>query len=97
MSDLFGFGTHVRAETVQVLFNEQADVEGRLYAEARTEFERGLLRAVLATTRGNVSHTAKLLGLNRATTRTMIKRCGLYARVDKRRGRKPTTTEKGQA
>lgn len=97
MSDLFSFGAQVRTEAHQVLFNEREDVEGRLYAEARDEFERGLLRAVLAVTRGNVSHTAKLLGLNRATTRTMIKRCGLYARVDKRRGRKPTTTEKGQA
>lgn len=50
---------------------------GDLYELVLTQVERPLFEAVMKNTRGNVSHAAQLLGLNRATLRSRLKKYGL--------------------
>lgn len=48
-----------------------------LYELFLAELERPLLEATLRHTRGNQSRTAQILGLNRGTLRTKMKKYGL--------------------
>ena len=50
---------------------------GDLYELVLGQVERPLFETVLENTRGNVSQAAQLLGLNRATLRSRLKKYGL--------------------
>lgn len=50
---------------------------GDLYELVLAEVERPLLEVVLGYTRGNLSKAAQILGLNRGTLRTMLKKYGM--------------------
>lgn len=50
---------------------------GELYELILTQVERPLFEIVMKNTRGNVSHAAQVLGLNRATLRSRLKKYGL--------------------
>lgn len=53
---------------------------GDLYELVLSEVERPLFEIVMENTRGNVSRAAQLLGLNRATLRTRLRKYGLDRR-----------------
>jgi Fis family transcriptional regulator len=61
-----------------------ADLDGHdpgdLYQLVLAQVERPLFEIVLENTRGNVSRAAQLLGLNRATLRSRLKKYGLDRR-----------------
>ncbi|MEE4203770.1 MAG: DNA-binding transcriptional regulator Fis [Halieaceae bacterium] len=53
-----------------------------LYDMVLAQMEEPLLRAVMAHTDGNQSRAAAMLGLNRGTLRTKLRRHGLIASSD---------------
>ena len=66
------------------VFLEQLDGETciGLYDMVLGQVEEPLLRAVMAHTEGNQSRAAAMLGLNRGTLRTKLRRHGLLAPSD---------------
>lgn len=57
------------------------DLEGEhpvnLYAFALSQFEKPLYKVVMRKTNGNISRAAVMLGINRLTLRTKLKKYGL--------------------
>ncbi len=60
-------------------FNEEMfkDKDGGLYKYVLAQIEKPLIEYVLARTAGNQIKAAKILGINRNTLRTKIKRLGI--------------------
>jgi len=65
----------------QAMENYFADLEGHdasnLYELFLAQFEKPLFEVVMQNTRGNITHAAKILGLNRGTLRNRLKKYGL--------------------
>ena len=58
-----------------------ADLDGHeatdIYDLVLTQVEKPLFEVVMKHSRGNISHAAELLGINRATLRNRLKKYGL--------------------
>ncbi|MGH8490483.1 MAG: helix-turn-helix domain-containing protein [Gammaproteobacteria bacterium] len=66
------------ADSLQIYFaNLNGHSPAGLYELVLTEVERPLFEAVLAQTGGNLSKAARILGLNRNTLRTRLKKYSL--------------------
>lgn len=65
----------------QAMENYFTDLEGHdasnLYELFLAQFEKPLFEVVMQNTRGNITHAAKILGLNRGTLRNRLKKYGL--------------------
>lgn len=68
---------HVKTAVERYLSRLGDEDPKELYDLFLAELERPLLEATLRYTRGNQSRTAQILGLNRGTLRTKMKRYGL--------------------
>ncbi|PID64291.1 MAG: hypothetical protein CR963_00980 [Gammaproteobacteria bacterium] len=80
-------GTMMKSSLEQAAF-DAADIllEGQdlttipslgIYQAILDEAKRGMLRRVMRATRGNQSHAAALMGINRTTLRTLLRRFGM--------------------
>ncbi|HSR63637.1 MAG TPA: DNA-binding transcriptional regulator Fis [Gammaproteobacteria bacterium] len=75
-------GSHCLSDSIrQAMENYFADLEGHdasnLYELFLAQFEKPLFEVVMQNTRGNITHAAKILGLNRGTLRNRLKKYGL--------------------
>lgn len=65
-------------QALQKYFDDlDGHVPGNLYALLLSEVERPLLEVVMAQAKGNQTHAAQFLGINRATLRKKLKQYGL--------------------
>ena len=75
--DFFKIGQHVK----DAMDNYFSDLDGcdssDLYDLVLSEIEKPLFEAVMQNTRGNISRASDLLGMNRGTLRTRLKKYGL--------------------
>lgn len=65
---------------IQELLSQQK--EGEIYKAVIQEIEKPLIQWVLERTKGNQLRAAKLLGINRNTLRSKIKKLGLVGSPD---------------
>ena len=67
----------VRQALEQYFADLDGHAPGNLYPLLLSEVERPLLETVMQHTRGNQTHAAQILGLNRGTLRKKLKQYGL--------------------
>jgi Fis family transcriptional regulator len=72
-----GLGQHVK----DAMDNYFSDLDGcdstDLYELVLSEVEKPLFEAVMQNTRGNISRASEVLGMNRGTLRTRLRKYGL--------------------
>ena len=70
---------------IKVMVLEDRGKYGILYKSILAQVEKPLLESILQRTRGNQLETARILGINRNTLRTKIRKLGIGAKVWKRK------------
>lgn len=72
-----GLGQHVK-DAMDNYFNDLDGCDSTdLYDLVLSEVEKPLFEVVMNNTRGNISRASELLGMNRGTLRTRLKKYGL--------------------